>query len=152
MSSEFDAKIIGIVILIIIFIFVLKYSEYFFPNQKTFCKGNFTAIVKRIIDGDTIELQECNEHIRLSLVNTPEYYQPGYKEAKDFTANLCKVGSHTIIYQDELQPYDKYGRIVALVICQNKKLNAELVYNNLGSILARFCSASEFSNEEWANC
>jgi len=148
MSSKF--YLIAGIVAFAIFIFVLSYSD--FTSQKINCKGNFTATVKRIIDGDTIELEECSEHIRLSLVNTPEYYQSGYSEAKEFTANLCKVGSQVIINQDELQPYDKYERIVALVICENKKLNAELVHNNLGSILKGFCSTSEFSNEEWANC
>lgn len=152
MPLGYNTKTIVIVILIVIFIVAISYSKYFYPNQKTFCKGNFTATVERIIDGDTIELNECSEHVRISLVNTPEYYQRGYKEAKKFTSNLCRVGSQAIINQDDLQPYDKYGRIVALVICQNKKLNEELVYNNLGSIVTRFCSTSEFANEHWTNC
>jgi len=143
-------KIIGIVILIAIFLFVLNYFKYFILNQKTLCKGNFTATVKRIIDGDTIELQECNAHIRLSLVNTPEYYQTGYKEATDFTAKLCKIGSKVVVIQDRQQPYDKYQRIVALVYCQNKNLNAELLNSNLASVMTGFCSTSEFAHDDWA--
>lgn len=114
------------------------------------CKGTFQTTIERIIDGDTLVVKDCSESIRLSLVNTPEYYETGYTEANSFTANLCKVGSTTVIDQDNLQPYDKYGRMLASVSCQGKKLNAELIYNNLGIIDTRFCSTSEFANEDWA--
>lgn len=114
------------------------------------CKGTFKGLIERIIDGDTLVVNGCNEDIRLSLVNTPEYYQNDYEEAKSFTESLCEVGSIATIDQDSLQPYDRYGRIVAVVYCQNKNLNAELIYNNLAVIDIRFCSTSEFVNEDWA--
>jgi micrococcal nuclease len=155
MIAKAVAVIVGIIFLIIASFIVLGHSEYSVPTnslpvQKTTCRGNFTATVKRVIDGDTLELQECDRHIRLSLVNTPEYYQAGYKEATDFTASLCEVGSQALISQDQLQPYDRYGRIVALVFCQNKNLNAEILQNNLGSVMKGFCSTSEFAKENWA--
>ena len=114
------------------------------------CKETFRVIVERVIDGDTLVVKGCSEHIRLSLVNTPEINEKGYSEAKSFTMKLCEVGSIATIDQDSKQPYDKYGRMVALVYCQNKKLNAELIYNKLAKIDTRFCSTSEFVNEVWS--
>src|SRR5438132_9619148 len=89
-------------------------------NSTTSCQGTFNGTVERVIDGDTLTIVGCSRHIRLALVNALETYQSGYQEAKDFTANLCQVGSTATIDQDDLQPYDVYGRIVALVYCQNK--------------------------------
>lgn len=113
------------------------------------CVGTFNATVKRIIDGDSLEVFGCEEDIRLALTDTPEYYEPGYQEAKDFTSNLCKVGFQITVDQDSGQPYS-YGRIVALVYCQGEKLNAELLYEGLGEIYTYYCSISEFSDEDWA--
>lgn len=95
-------------------------------------------------------IEGCQASIRLALVDTPENYEAGYGESNAFTASLCKVGSTATIDQDDLQPYDKYGRIIALVYCQNKKLNAELLANNLAVINTQFCPTSEFRNAEWA--
>lgn len=114
------------------------------------CKGTFKGLVEEIIDGDTLVIDGCGERIRLSLVDTPEYYETGFIEAKTFAESLCKIGTLATIDQDGLQPYDKYGRIVAVVFCQNRNLNAELIYNNLAIIDSRFCSTSEFENEDWA--
>jgi endonuclease YncB( thermonuclease family) len=114
------------------------------------CAGNFTATVNRVIDGDTLELKECSRHIRLSLVNTPEVNQRGWSEATNFTKSICIAGSRIQLQQDEGQPYDVYGRIVAVVYCQNKNLNEELVKNNLAVIMTEYCARSEFSKEGWA--
>jgi len=121
------------------------------PQSTSKCEGKFEGTVDKIFDGDTIKLKECGKSIRLSLVDTPETTEPGYQEAKSFTESLCKVGTIAIIDQDDLQPYDRYDRTVGLVFCQNKKLNAELIFNKLGKTDIRFCLESEFSDEEWAS-
>ena len=110
--------------------------------------GCFTEYVNRIVDGDTIHTATLK--IRLSLTNTPERYQDGYKEATDFTKSLCPVGSKIIVDQDDLQRVDKYGRVLAKVFCGDKILNSELLYNGHANILTRYCSTSEFSGETWA--
>lgn len=121
------------------------------PQSTSKCEGKFEGTVERIFDGDTIKLKECDKSIRLSLVDTPEDTESGYQEAKSFTENLCKIGTTAAVDQDDSQPYDRYDRIVGLVNCQNKKLNAELISNKLGKIDTRFCFESEFSDEEWAS-
>jgi len=113
------------------------------------CSGTFNATVTRVVDGDTLVLRECEKRIRLSLTNTPETDQFGYQEAKDFTARLC-VNQLITIDQDSGQPIDKYNRILAVVYCNGKNLNAELLENNLAKILTQYCSRSEFANSSWA--
>ncbi len=123
------------------------------PTQSTqsLCHGTamcIVSIVQRIIDGDTIVVNA--NKIRLSLTNTPETNQKGFKEATTFTAKLCSVGSKVIVDQDDGQPIDKYGRIVGKITCSGKNLNAELLYNGYGTILKQYCKKSEFSSEAWA--
>ena len=120
------------------------------PNSND-CSGSagcYTDYVTRIVDGDTIHT--ANLKIRLSLTNTPETYQDGFAEATEFTEKLCPVGSKILVDQDDLQPVDKYGRVLAKVYCGDKVLNSELLYNGHAKILTLYCSTSEFSEEPWA--
>ncbi len=119
------------------------------PSTNITCRGTFQGIVERIIDGDTLVIKGCDKNIRFSLVNTPEKNELGYTEAKDFVSNLC-ANSTAVIDEDDGQKEGSYGRIVAVVYCQNKNINAELLSNNLGKIDTRFCSKSEFGREDWA--
>jgi len=120
-------------------------------TQSAECKGSarcFIGNIDEITDGDTLEVGGYS--IRLALTSTPELYQSGGEEAKQFTANLCAIDSKALADEDDGQTEGSYGRIVAVVYCQNKNLNAELLYNDLAQVDTRFCSESEFSNEEWA--
>ncbi len=121
------------------------------PDQKAHCSGDKLCLVgevKTIIDGDTIYLEKYK--IRLSLTNTPERNVLGYSEATEFTRKLCPVGSTVLVDQDDLQPVDKYGRILGKVFCGDKMLNEELLKNNHAWILTKYCSTSEFASESWA--
>ena len=102
----------------------------------------------KIVDGDTIYTE--NNKIRLSLTNTPEKGESGFDEATSFTASLCPEGSTITVNQDDLQPYDKYGRLLGKVFCGDKLLNSELLYNGHANILKSYCDTSEFSKEDWA--
>ena len=110
--------------------------------------GCFSDYVTRIIDGDTIYTDTLK--IRLSLTNTPEINQARYSQATLFTEMLCPVGSRILVDQDDLQPVDNYGRVLAKVYCGDKVLNSELLYNGYANILTQYCSTSEFSGEAWA--
>jgi len=120
-------------------------------DQSTFC-GKFkctTDKVKRIIDGDTIQLKNYLI-IRLSLSDAYEKNKPGGPEATAFTTKLCPVGSYITVDQDDKQPFDIYKRIVGKVYCGDKVLNSELLYNDHANILAKYCKISEFAKEDWA--
>ena len=115
------------------------------------CKGEvpcIRGIITRIIDGDTIVVN--NIKIRLSLTSTPELNKKGGIEAKEFTTNLCRVGSSVTIDQDDKQPYDKHKRVLGMVYCSGKILNSELLYADHAWISKKFCKKSEFATEDWA--
>jgi len=113
-------------------------------NVKALC---ITEKIIKIVDGDTIYLKGYK--IRLSLTNTPEWYEKGYKEATLFTKKRCPIGSYITVDQDDGQPYDNFGRVVGKVYCGDK-INAELLYNHRANIITKYCKTSEFSDEMWA--
>jgi len=125
---------------------IQKETPQFFDCSGT--AGCLTEYVTRIVDGDTI--YTGNLKIRLSLTNTPEINEPGSSEATLFTEKLCPVGSSILVDQDDLQPMDEFGRVLAKVYCGDKVLNSELLYNGYANILTQYCSTSEFSGEAWA--
>jgi endonuclease YncB( thermonuclease family) len=119
--------------------------------NRSLCTGSarcFTGTVTRIVDGDTLDVNDVR--IRLTLVNTPEVGKPLYREARQFTASLCPVGSTVLVDQDDGQLEGSYDRMIGKVYCGDKILNAELLDAGLAEIFQRFCSESEFSNEDWA--
>jgi micrococcal nuclease len=74
-----------------------------------------SAIVRRAIDGDTIELSS-RQRLRLIGVNTPEstYKMETYgTEAKDYTEE--KLGGRSIWLQRDVSQYDRYGRMLRYV-------------------------------------
>lgn len=73
------------------------------PQEKT------TAIVQRVIDGDTLVLS-TGEVLRLININSPEKSKPGFEES---TAFLKQLENQTIEIE-RLGP-DKYGRTLARI-------------------------------------
>ncbi len=97
--------------------------------------------------------------IRLALVDTPEREEPGYAEATAFTRHNCPVGSTAMYDADDGQTGGSYGRVIGKVWCfghpvetPDTSLNAMLIHAGHAEILSRFCSASEFSSDDWTNC
>jgi len=115
------------------------------------CKGRakcWEGTVTKIIDGDTLEIDSTR--VRLALVDAPESGQSGFSESLEFVKRLCPVGSEAVIDQDDKQLTDKFGRMLAVIWCSGKNVNAELLYAGLGRIDTRYCMQSEFRGEEWA--
>ena len=104
--------------------------------------------VIKVVDGDTIDVNDIR--IRLSLVDTPERGEPGFKEATDFVKKLCQDKNAQVDIDDGQRGGDRYGREIGVVYCDNVNINNELIKNSLGIIDTRFCDDSEFSDESWA--
>ena len=127
-------------------------SDLSISDDDFLCTGDKLCLkekVLRIVDGDTIYISGGYE-VRLSLTNTPEIYEKGFHKATKFTADLCPVTSTVIVDQDDLQPYDMYGRLLGKVSCQDKILNSELLDTGHANILVQYCPTSEFADESWA--
>ncbi|OGP94396.1 MAG: hypothetical protein A2Z19_02725 [Deltaproteobacteria bacterium RBG_16_54_18] len=80
--------------------------------------------VKRVVDGDTIVLAD-GRHIRYLGINTPEYGEPFWKEAKDYNALEVRGKSVTLEFGEVRE--DKYGRTLAYVFVGGEMVNAELL-------------------------
>ncbi|MBC7219435.1 MAG: thermonuclease family protein [Hadesarchaea archaeon] len=113
------------------------------------------AVVSRVIDGDTIEI-EGGEKVRLVGVDAPELrsIDPVERElaekAKEFVDKLCPPGSEIGLNVDDLEPRDRYGRVLALVYIKDGdiwvNLNVELLRSGLAEIL--YMPPSEFNPYE----
>ena len=106
--------------------------------------GNVTYIV----DGDTLDINAIR--IRLSLVDTPERGEPGFKEAKGFVSSLCLDKKGELDVDDGQRRGDRYGREIGIVYCNGVNINEKLVNERLARILTDYCDVSEFSKENWA--
>src|SRR2546422_2559613 len=124
------------------------------PGSKTpECRGTaacFTDTVTYIVDGDTLDVGSTR--IRLALVNSPEVGQPGYTEAKQFTAQTCPVGTQALVDEDDGQTGGSYGRMVAVVYCGGVNLNAALLSSGNAVLVTYYCSVSEVASEPWTGC
>ncbi len=78
-----------------------------------------TGKVKKVIDGDTIELMN-GTLVRLANVNAPELNRPGGQKAKRQLAGMLKKGEHVGISE---KARDEHGRIVAGVTQKGRNVN-----------------------------
>ena len=86
-----------------------------------------TAYVKRVIDGDTIEVDLNGKAYRVRYIgiNSPEYDQPyGYEATQ---ANSSLVFGKTVILEKDVSETDKYGRLLRYVYVGDLFVNAHLV-------------------------
>ncbi|HSA07642.1 MAG TPA: thermonuclease family protein [Candidatus Gastranaerophilales bacterium] len=122
----------------------------------SFCLADNLAVVKRVVDGDTIkvEYQDKLESVRLIGIDTPEsrinkrthlqtreYNQDAVtivelgKKAKNYTNSLVKAGDKVKLEFD-VQQRDKYRRLLAYVWLKNgKMLNEEIIKNGYAQAL-----------------
>jgi len=85
------------------------------------------AYVKRVIDGDTIEVDLNGKayKVRYIGINSPEYDQPyGYEATQ---ANSSLVFGKTVILEKDVSETDKYGRLLRYVFVGDLFINSYLV-------------------------
>ena len=109
-------------------VFLLLIINYSFLDKKLeqFLADYKYAEVARVIDGDTIEI-ENGESVRLLGINSPERGELYYDEAKDFLVNL--ILNKTVKLEFVGDRTDKYRRTLAYVFLDNLNVNAEAVKN-----------------------
>lgn len=88
--------------------------------------GPARALVNRVVDGDTIEV-EGGDKVRYLLVDTPEMPDSCYAgEAARFNASLVEGREVSLAY-DEAGCRDRYGRLLAYVFVDGHEVNRLLV-------------------------
>jgi hypothetical protein len=122
-------------------------SEPTLPKPTLSDEIELAGKVNHVVDGDTLDINDIR--IRLSLVDTPERGDPGFKEATQFVVKLC-LGENAEVDMDDGQRLGSFGREIGIVYCDGENLNEQLIEHNLGIIDTRFCGKSEFSNDKWA--
>ncbi|WP_372007862.1 thermonuclease family protein [Paenibacillus chitinolyticus] len=99
-----------------------------YPELKT--QKMTTAKVKRVVDGDTFEL-ENGDKVRLIGCNTPETVKPNSpvepygKEASDYTKK--RLTGATVYLFNDAGDTDKYGRLLRYVFIEGESV----MYNEL---------------------
>jgi len=73
---------------------------------------NTTCTVTYVVDGDTLDCDGVR--IRLADINAPELDQSGGVEAKNALRDLV-LNKKIFLDIDDVEPRDKYGRVVAVV-------------------------------------
>ncbi|MFC2030346.1 lamin tail domain-containing protein [Chloroflexota bacterium] len=81
-------------------------------------------------DGDTVNLSD-GRRVRYLGINTPEYGQPYFEEAKE--ANRRLVEGQTVRMELDTQPTDRFGRTLAHLWVDGKHVNLELVSQGLAT-------------------
>ena len=89
------------------------------------------AIVVRVVDGDTVELDNGHK-VRYVGLNTPEQGQPFYEEAKE--ANRQLVEGKQVLLEFDITPYDIYGRWLAYLFVDGRFVNYELIRRGFANV------------------
>ena len=86
-------------------------------------------IVKRVIDGDTVELLG-GDRLRLLAVDTPEKDEPFYDRARQFLEDLTLGKAARIEYGNRRR--DRYGRLLGYLYIDSLFVNKVILENGLG--------------------
>lgn len=108
--------------------------------------SNITGLCTRVIDGDTIEVDNIGR-VRLVGINTPETNALGYDTSRRFVEKLCQ-NQEVSLKIDSEKERDNYDRILAVVIIDNKNLNQILLREGLAEVM--YIPPSEFNPYVWA--
>ncbi len=106
------------------------------PSPKAERCGPTQALVTRVIDGDTIEL-ENGERVRYLLIDTPESTQNKNEcwgeEAALYNRQLVEGETVNLEYDQECS--DNYGRLLAYVSLEGSDINALLLERGYACLL-----------------
>ena len=91
------------------------------------------ATVSRVVDGDTFEL-DTGQATRLYGISCPDYNEPFYEEATDFTTELIENETVALEYESGYES-DKFDRLLVYAIVDGQNLNIELARNGLAEVV-----------------
>ncbi len=91
-----------------------------------------TAVVKRVIDGDTVELFNSTV-LRYVGMTAPETGEPFEKESTEANRNLVEGKEIKLEYDNYTS--DKFGRILAYPIIDGKNISIELVRKGMAELV-----------------
>jgi len=95
-----------------------------------------SSVVSRVIDGDTIELNDGTT-VRLIGIDTPEKGQCGFEEAKQ-ELSLFVLNEEVVLLPGARDDQDKYGRLLRYVELKGSDINKAMIVS--GRAIARYDS------------
>lgn len=109
-----------ILVLSILLFSVILYTTAFTGNPIQ----QETALVTRVIDGDTVELSN-GERVRLLGINTPERGQFLFKESSEWLRGL--IEGETMVMESGPENRDRYNRLLRYLYLGDTLVSLELV-------------------------
>ncbi|MEM5879585.1 MAG: thermonuclease family protein [Candidatus Aenigmatarchaeota archaeon] len=105
-----------------------------FSFIRSVCPETSEKFVVKVLDGDTIELDDGNR-VRLLGIDAPELGEPFSQEAKLFLEETI-LNKKVKIEKDPSWNKDKYGRLLGYVFLEEKLLNCEMARIGLVEVIA----------------
>jgi micrococcal nuclease len=125
-----NKKLVAISVVIVLVLSLLGYFAYTGYFVKTE-NARVTAVVARVIDGDTVELT-TGDRVRLIGIDAEEKGEKCYKEAKDRLKEL--VEGKDVFLESDVQDKDRYGRLLRYVFLDDTFVNLLLVREGLAKM------------------
>lgn len=97
-------------------------------------------IVHAIIDGDTLDIEQGR--VRLSGINSPETGECYYEEAKNKLEELTLY--QEVFLEEDITPYDKYGRMLRYIYTNRSFVNAELVKGGYARVYDKYNETTKY--------
>lgn len=132
------ARVVAPVLALACFLGLLSPSLFSSPSPGPLPRGELSAIVVRVVDGDTVHVRLAGgvEKVRYIGIDTPETNhptrgeEPGGRAATEVNGRL--VGDRAVRLEHDVQLRDRYGRLLAYVWVKRPEggelmVNAELV-------------------------
>jgi len=134
-SRKLQSRLILGICLLAVIIFTGQVPKEILPtsflNQTEPTPITTNNIVKRVIDGDTIELANGNK-VRYIGIDTPERGECYYQEATKANQSLV-LGKRVKLVRD-VSTVDKYGRLLRYVHTKKRFVNYYLVRNGYATV------------------
>lgn len=111
-----------VLIMFLVIIIVLLMIKLIIPSKTT-------AIVRKVIDGDTIELED-GEKVRLLGIDAPERGKRCYNEAKNKLKQL--IEGREVVLERDMRNRDVFGRLLRYIFIDDTFINLELVREGYG--------------------
>jgi micrococcal nuclease len=99
------------------------------------------AIVTKVLDGDTIEIDN-QTRVRLLCINTPEKGKPFYDQAKDF---LEQLENQEIEILRDKEDRDRYNRSLRFIFYKDQLINKKILEKGLAHVY--LCEGLIFERE-----
>jgi len=132
-QQKFLAPLLALLLALLGFLGGTQYQKSVIPSTSSEISYPTTATISRIVDGDTFEL-DTGQAVRLYGISCPDYNEPFYEEATEFTTEFIENQTATLEYESGYES-DKFNRLLVYAIVDGQNLNIELARAGLAEVV-----------------